>query len=348
MVFHNKIRIFSKMWLIIPVCTIISLVSVEIRYFFSSFRSAAAPHIARSNCEQVTPSKHNVTGPDVVVFIPTPISWSERRKVVLNQFRRERHLHNAHLLLVLGTKQGQNLEAEAHGLAAARKEAATEEELPHIRYIFTTCRDLGDEPHNPNGTSSTTCKVYEALRHIAAFYDASPPAFVWRGADDAYLDLAIFREHVIPALLPQTCRIFLGRIRFPSPIGDTDMELPVHHPELYSLFGLRKFGKYMVGMGYCMSWDVARFIGSAPIPPRQTWIEDIMVSQWLLFFDVDFIDLNTVVPGVRMVHADEDVALMQSPVAHRVVLAHRMSAGQWKALAQRPVGDQSANYLLAK
>lgn len=331
------------------------IISIAI-YFIASSISLVnikpIPYTTPRICEKTSSDRQKKSAPEIVVYVPTPILWIERRHIVLEQFRRELPLlHNAHLIFVLGTKQGPYLEEEAHGIAAARREAAKEEDFPRIRYLFTACRDLGDEPHNPNGTSSTSCKVYEALRHIVAFYDAAPPRYVWRGADDAYLDLTVFSEHVAPVL--QTCRLFMGRLRFPSPTttGDYDLDLPSRHPELYALFGLNKFGKYMVGMGYCMSWDVARFIGAASIPPRLTWCEDIMVSHWLLFYDVDFVDLNSAVPGVRMVHADEDKSFvstwLSSNPTHRVLLAHRMTQSQWGALALRPLGDQSAFYLVA-
>jgi hypothetical protein len=271
-----------------------------------------------------------------VVFIPTPIGSTERRRAVLRQFRREQHT-GVHLIFVLGTRYGQRLEFELPAVADVQKEIQSETHHPSIRYLLSGCRDLGDEPHNPNGTSATACKVYEGLRHISAFYEASPPRFVWRGADDAYLDLAVFRSHVAPVL--QTCRLFAGRIRLPRSAYDLDLEL---NAELYDLYGLKKFGKYMVGMGYVMSWDVARFIGASSIPPRQTWCEDIMVSHWLLFYDVDFVDLPSTIPGVQMFHADEERTLANEWVlaGKRVLLAHRMSADQWRALEQRPVGQQ--------
>jgi hypothetical protein len=334
---------------VISVSSVFFLASMEIRYVLTGYEKMTHQHKARSTC---IPVSNNGTGPDVVVYVPTPISWTKRRMVVLKQFKRELHLFNAHLIFVVGTRQGRFLEDEVQGISSAIEESKRHQDYPRIRYLFTKCRDMGDEPHNPNGTSSTTCKVYEALVHIAAFYKTSPPKYVWRGADDAYLDLAVFQQHVLPKLYPQTCRLFLGRLRFPLPTDDTDLELPANHPELYALYGLRKFGKYMVGMGYCMSWDVAHFIGASPIPPRLTWIEDVMVSQWLLFYDVDFVDVNSALSDVRMVHADEEAPATQSWLAggesRRVLLAHRMSAAQWEALARRPAGDQSSDYLFAK
>jgi hypothetical protein len=293
-------------------------------------------HTPRPTC---SPRSTKAASPDIVIYIPTPIEWVERRHTVLSQFLRESHA-DVHLLFFFGTKQGPNLELEMDNIDAGRKEAARHRALhPRVQYMFTECRDFGDEPNNPNGTSSTTCKVYEALRHIAHAYRDSPPKYVWRGADDAYLDIAVFRKHVMPLI--QSCRLFLGRTRFPLPGRQKDLELLPHQPALHTLFGLQKFGKYMVGMGFCMSWDVAAFIGNAPIPPRLTWCEDVMVGHWLLFYDVDFVDIRSVTPKVRMLHADME---RYEPFYH-VLVAHKMSRSQWVALARRPLDSHLAVYL---
>lgn len=305
------------------------------------------PHVARSNC----PRQHRGS-PAIVMFIPTPIKWAHRRQLVLKQFRRELGVlrSSVHLLFVMGSREGPRLEFEMPEVADAHAEIGAESQPPFIRYIVTGCRDFGDEPDNANGTSSTTCKVYEGLRHIAAFYKQNPPQFVWRGADDAYVDLIVFRKYVMSVL--QSCRLFAGRMRFPSLHGDTDLELSTtSQPELYSLFGLKKFGKYLSGMSFYMSWDVARFIGESSIPPRLTWCEDIMVSHWLLFYDIDVVDIHATIPVVRMIHADTEMdSSMHWLMANnqRVLVAHRMSDAQWRALHHRPVGSESTRFLLAQ
>jgi hypothetical protein len=254
--------------------------------------------------------------------------------------------HDVHLIFVLGTREGELLEFEIPEITSMHHEIAIQTQLPHIKYLLTECRDMGDEPRNANGTSSTTCKVYEALRHITTVYQKTPPQFVWRGADDAYLDLGVFRKYVLPAL--QTCRLFAGRVRVPIAGDDRDLELSAEHPELYSLYGIEKFGKYLVGMSFYMSWDVALFIGQSSIPPRQTWCEDIMVSHWLLFYDADIVDIHTAIPLVHMIHADGEVASWSMvSTEHKVLVAHRMNEAQWHALHHRPVGSESTRYLMA-
>lgn len=295
------------------------------------------PYVKRTTCPPADSSS-----PDIVIYIPSCIPWIERRRQVLRKMRSE--LQGAHLYFIFGTKQGKTLDQEVDGLDTARAEAARERRGSPVRYLFTECRDHGDEFDNPNGTSSTTCKVYEALRHIAHAYADTPPRFVWRGADDAYLDLGVFRQNVMPGL--QTCRLFLGDRWFPSPHNHEDLNLYDQQPHLYALYGLKKFGQYMQGMGFCMSWDVARHIGTLSIPPRLTWCEDVMVSQWLLFYDVDFVDIRSTAPNVQMwVNSKETYKIAQHPGALALV-AHKMSAGQWLALYRRPEGDTSASYLL--
>ena len=48
---------------------------------------------------------------DVVMFVPTPIQWGDRRRPVLKQFVREQWTdRQAILIFVLGTKTGERLE----------------------------------------------------------------------------------------------------------------------------------------------------------------------------------------------------------------------------------------------
>jgi hypothetical protein len=244
-------------------------------------------------------------------------------------------LDGAHLWFIIGTLDGPTLDRPTVGLATVRREAGLERS-PFVRYHFAPCRDHGDEFDNPNGTSGTTCKTYEALKFIARTYASRPPRFVWRGADDAYLDLHVFRTHITPHL--QTCRLFFGRIRFPSPLGDGDLDVFPRQPNLYALFGVLKFGKYMEGMGFCLSWDVVQFLGNAPIPPRQTWCEDVILGHWLMFYDVDFVDCSTVNPVVGMVNGYEP------PTFPILLLGHKLSRAQWAALERRPKHDTSVAF----
>ena len=86
----------------------------------------------------------------------------DRRGFVHRQFVREGwRADQAVLIFVLGTKTGERLESDIDTSSVRRLDGA--------RYIFTPCRDMGDEWDNPNGTSATTCKVYEAYKVSAAW-----------------------------------------------------------------------------------------------------------------------------------------------------------------------------------
>jgi hypothetical protein len=297
-------------------------------YILSSLMShqspAALPYVKRV-CPRAT-----VGGPDVVVYIPSPVHWRERRQRVMHKMRPE--LDGSHVWFIIGTLDGPTLDRPVPGLGAVRREAA-EETSPLVRYLFVPCRDYGDEFDNSNGTSSTTCKAYQALKFIAHTYAASPPRFVWRGAVDSYLDLRVFRTLVAPAL--QACRLFLGEVR--NDVAASDLWLS-RQPRLQALYGLYSFGKYITGVGFCMSWDVVQFIGNAPIPPRQTWCEDVMVGHWLLFYDVDFVDVRAVRPDVGILDGWE-------LATDYVLVGHKLTQGQWAALERRPKGSMSSAFM---
>jgi hypothetical protein len=102
---------------------------------------------------------------EVIIFIPTPVPWEGRRRQVHTQFTREGWQSNkAILIFIYGTRSGIGLSesVDTSGIV----------EYPGVKNVLTGCRDMGDEPNNPDDTSGTTCKVYEALKYIAAHYDS--------------------------------------------------------------------------------------------------------------------------------------------------------------------------------
>jgi hypothetical protein len=200
---------------------------------------------------------------------------------VLRQFLREGwNSSQAVLIFVFGTRTGERLETEL--------DTSTAEILPGAEYIFTGCRDFGDEPDNPNGTSSTTCKVYEACVHISQHYKAR---YVWRGADDTYVNLKLFFK-MMP-LLPVD-RLYMGFFRPATELFD-DLLLS-RQPRLEALFSIYQFGGYMVGSGYVLSSDVVEFIGTLEIPPHLTWCDDVMVAMWLNPFRITKLQVSDL-PG---------------------------------------------------
>ena len=252
-------------------------------FFINSSRHPTWVYVADENtrCPTTNAHKHET---EVVMFIPSPMHWKERRRPVIKQFLREQWTNKqAVLIFVFGTTTGHQLE---HTL-----DTSNAEQLPGANYIFTKCRDIGDEFDNPNGTSSTTCKVYEACVYISQHYNAK---YVWRGADDSYVNLKLFFR--IMPLLPKT-RLYLGRYRDVSTDKHDNKDLQLdRQPLLQTVFGLFQFGGYMHGEGFVFSYDVAEFIGTLSIPPHQTWCEDVMVGMWLNPFRVTKMDFSAV-PG---------------------------------------------------
>ena len=238
---------------------------------------------------------------DVVMFVPSPIPWEERRQYVYNQFVKEGWTPSQVVLLFI---------FGSHTIETKMNVSLTNR--PPATNVFVPCRDFGDEPDSTDDTSSTTCKVYEAIRHIVSHYRAK---YVWRGADDSYVNLRYFFVHLMPAL--PTSRLYFGRLRTARMIND-DLRLS-NQPHLSSLFGLYQFGQYMVGSGYLLSYDVADFIASLKIPPHLTWCEDVMVGMWLNPFQITFMHSSQFV----------DQPDRRAALGVDYVLIHRMRPDQW-------------------
>ncbi len=115
---------------------------------------------------------------------------------------------------------------------------------------------------------------------------------MWRGADDAYLNLKYFFSTVVPNL--PAGPIYLGNMRNPTIdfFRHHDMEVSSQPALLREVWRTHSFGAYMYGMGFMVSMDVAEFVASWKIPPHLTWCEDVMVGAWLMPFRIQWIDAN--------------------------------------------------------
>ena len=254
----------------------------------------------------VPPPRESV---DVGMFVPSPIPWEDRRALVTRQFLREGwNRSQVVLIYVLGTRAGERLETGLDTSGVKR--------VPGVEYLFTGCRDMGDEPDNPNGTSATTCKVYEACVHIAKTFNAR---YVWRGADDTYVNLKLF-VHDMMGFLPRK-RLYMGFFRKAAEI-QPDLLLS-RWPKLQELFSLYQWPGYMSGSGYLLSGDVAEFIGTLKIPPKQTWCEDIMVSFWITPFQITKLHVPDI-PGYTIGSAVDGL-----DTAKKVVHVHYMERDWW-------------------
>lgn len=247
--------------------------------FFLSMKAPTWVYVPDTNPRCPVATRNHET--EVVMFVPSTIEWAQRRRFIVNQFVKEGWTEKQVVLIfVFGTRTGKRLE---YALDTSRAEM-----LPGAKYLFTSCRDAGDEFNNPNGTSATTCKVYEACVHIAQHYTAK---YVWRADSDAYMNLKLLFK-IMPQL-PKS-RLYLGRYRDASVNIKTNQELHLsNQPSLHTMFGLYQFGGYMYGEGYVFSYDVAEFIGTFSIPPHQTWCEDVMVGMWLNPFRITKMEFSS-------------------------------------------------------
>ena len=238
----------------------------------------------------------------VVMFIPSPIPWAKRREYVYHEFAKEGWRREQVVLLFVFGNRTTDTPPTKHLLATN---------------VFVPCSDYGDAYDDTNDASSTTCKVYEGLRYIVARFEAR---YVWRGSDDAYVNLRYFFSSVMPTL--PSSRLYFGRLRTAHKL--TDDLLLSNQPRLASLFGLYQFGQYMVGSGYLLSFDVADFIGSLKIQPHLTWCEDVMVGMWLNPFQVTFMH--------SMQYIDQPGQLAKPGTDY--VLIHRMRPDQWASIGR--------------
>ena len=248
----------------------------------------------------------------VVMFVPTPVQWEDRRRNVYAQFAKEAwRKDQVVLLFIYGTRQGNNLSETVDTSGVVK--------YPLALNIMTECRDMdyGQEFNSPTDMSATTCKVYEAYKYIASQYETK---YVWRGADDSYVNLRYFMR-LLPTLPRQ--RLFMGWLRRADTVH-TDLLLE-RQPALQKLYGLYQFGQYMLGMGFVMSYDVAEFIGTLKIPPHLTWCEDVMVGMWLNPFQVSFMHHH----GFHCQNVD-----FSAPAAVGVdyLVVHRMKPHQWERI----------------
>jgi hypothetical protein len=187
--------------------------------------------------------------------------------------------------------------------------------------VFSDCRDYGDERNNPNGTSATTCKVYEGLKYVAAHYEAT---YVWRGADDAYLNLQMWFE--IEPLLPRG-DIYMGHLRNTRDTSDLILaKQPLLQRQSFHM--LERFGPYMLGMGFLLSASVVEFIAALRIPPKLTWCEDVMVGMWLLPFQIDWVDSNQL--GFPILNRVDAIVLGRGNIA--VLLTHYIQEKDWATI----------------
>jgi hypothetical protein len=224
----------------------------------------------------------------VAVFIPSPIPWANRRRKVTETFLQQQWSPClVHYVYILGTRAGAMME-ETLPLDTVQEEIDMYKHVDNLHYFLSGCRDEGDEKNNPNGTSATTCKTYEGFRFAARHFEAQ---YVWRGADDAYLNLKFFFATVVPSL--PTGPLYMGHMRSPADEWDAnDMKLNGQAALQKHVWRIGMFGAYMLGMGFMVTMDVAEFVNSWKIPPHMSWCEDVIVGAWMMPFQIHWIEAN--------------------------------------------------------
>jgi hypothetical protein len=241
-----------------------------------------------------------------------------------------------HAVYILGTRDGPSLQYELPTREAVRDEMLQNSHVDNLHYLFSPCRDKGDEWDNPNGTSSTTCKTYHGFKFAAQHFDAE---YVWRSADDAYLNLRFFFSRVAPSLKGKRA-LYFGSIRdatahkpflpwtpdFLDPVGDLHLD---RQPNLQrEVWRMRYFGSYMFGMGFMVTMDVARLVDGWTIPPQQTWCEDVVVGAWLTPFQIEWMDANQ--HGWHM--HDRHVYLERPEDCYAQLLVHYVHGSDWASV----------------
>ncbi len=230
---------------------------------------------------------------EVVVMMPSPIVWRHRRDLVSMAYHNQRWPGSkVQFLYVIGSKDGPRLEVDLN-LTDIYQEMNEMSYFKNLRYFISSCRDMGDELLNPNGTSGTSCKAYQGFKYAYDNYVSFK--YVWRGADDAYINLQFFFHRVMPVLEEQpTSAIYMGLLRrnlfYEGDIHSGDMNIWYLKPHFREVWHTPDFGDYMLGMGFVLSAPVVELLAKWNIEPLQTWCEDVVVGEWLRPFQIKWIN----------------------------------------------------------
>jgi hypothetical protein len=136
-----------------------------------------------------------------IMIVPSPVQWEDRRERVHAQFAREGWTQSQTVLLfVFGNDTHDKLVPVSY---------------PNATNVMVSCRDYGDALDNTDDISATTCKIYQAIRYIVSHYTAR---YVWRGADNSYVNLRYFSPRLMHSL--PSSRLYFGRLRTANDVQD--------------------------------------------------------------------------------------------------------------------------------
>jgi len=232
---------------------------------------------------------------DVVLLVPTPAAWADRRRALRRAFARTAARlpagASAALLFVVGARAA-GAAPGALGGAAARAAAAALPDAGEGDVLAADCADLDGEGGWvwPVADSATTCKVIAGLQAAVARFRFG---FLARVGDDAYFRFDAFLERVAPRHAAGSNLVFAwwmagGEVR-DTPgaaaaggggAGGGALAAALGGPPG---FPLRHHAPYPGGMAYVLGENVTAALAAAAdrVGLLDAAPEDLVVGLWL-------------------------------------------------------------------
>jgi hypothetical protein len=236
---------------------------------------------------QVKPQKIDKISTEVVVMMPSPVHWRNRRDPINKIYDQQQWpAHKVQFFYVLGSRENSDPNSLVN-MSTLYDEMEDYKYFQNLRYYVSDCIDFKDDENNPKGVSGTSCKVFRGLQYVSNTYRNYK--YVWRGADDAYINLQTFFFKVMPTLDKNpNPAIYMGKL-FRNTEYNYLLNIGLYKPYLRDSWHVSDFGDYMFGMGFLLSQPVVDMIAKWNIEPWQTWCEDVVVGEWLRPFQIDWI-----------------------------------------------------------
>ena len=213
---------------------------------------------------------------DIVLAVPSPSGWAERRQDLRRQFRRSQRLLPRGSCAVLFFVVGTRAFAGGDGRPPAPPPDAAEGDV-----LLADCTDQDgpDGTWYPTRDSSTTCKVVAALVHAVATHRFH---YFARVGDDAFFRFDAFLTRVAPHHLAAGEELAMG-----SWLLENEHGVPERTAALGGPPGFRASHSlpYLGGMGYVMSYNVTSALAAVALTPGVGLVdaaaEDVMTGLWI-------------------------------------------------------------------
>lgn len=237
---------------------------------------------------------------DVIAMVPSVAAWKDRRDFLRKQFARNQNLTSARALLIFVLSEDES-----------RQHVIRREALLYSDFLLTDCPDI--DIGEPEEGSSTTCKVLQGIQRLHQRYSFN---YLARVGDDAYFRFDRFLQKVATAL--PVGPWYIGRFLWDSSIN----EAPI-----YGELRMRHYPSYASGMGYVLSYHVARYIAEASriLEFRTGFPEDTIVALWIL-------GTTTKRHDVLEFHTPPSERFLGRACDEESLLVHYMTAELWKAI----------------